>query len=260
MRPYRTWEDLREDGAVAASGNARTSASPPSPSARAAGDGNLDGSAAPATGGLRQELLARLPPGTELPADVLALVDDYERAEAHLRRLTGQAPAEPEDPRESARFPLKTHTAASRLEEKRLARLDEQSSAMRRQLLERRAVEGRRERERIATSLSRRERARRAAARARVEAERERERRAARTTLAMLEQRERVRWELVRHRALQRASLARRELAAHEQRQLDRVRGRCLEARRAARLEAERDEARRERAIARRRAAAGVHG
>ena len=278
MSAHRTWEDLLDEGDrpehIASDPGANgTVPSLARPSGRLAdelpGDGEapplpaspppvLPVSASTATqgsrgNGLRRDLIENLAGEAELPADVLALVDEYERAERRLKQLTGQLPPDPPDAREAARFPLKVHSAASRLEERRLAALEEQRSIGRKRVQERRALAARTEQARREAARVRRDAARQAVLQARTVEERAREHRAAQAARVAVIERDRARWEDERRRALEAACLARRELSAHAERSLDRVRARGIEANRAARREERRDEERRARALARRR-------
>lgn len=278
MRPYRSWQDLlpeadasrpepRQPTAKAASAADRmpaldTGAGRDQADARTRPTQQAQASAtsAPArsgAGGLYEQVLASLPDGSALPPEVLAVLDDYARAEAHLRQLTGQEKHADADPREEARFPLKVHTPSSRLEEKRLARLDEQASQGRKRLTEQRLIRIKQERSRQEALARQREAARLASIRERIRAEQERQRRTEDAARRAQDARDRDRWELNRSVALRSASLARRELAAHEERQLDVVRGQCLSQRRRVRdLEADEEHRRQqalERAKARRR-------
>lgn len=276
MQPYRSWQDLLPDSGAPSARTPDVGESEGASSDRddmaSAADGPpeqlaVDRSACPARADkargdipkttkqdLGAQLLASMPAGSVIPDDVRELLDEYMRAEARLRQLTGQDGPADADPRELARFPLKVHTAASRLEEKRLGRRDEMASQARKRLVEQTLIRTKQERLRQEALAREREAARLASIRARLKAEQERERHARQAAEARREEQDRARWDLNRRSALRNASLARRELAAHEERQLERVRGQCLRQRRLGRAAEASDERRRELALERARA------
>ncbi|HTV17051.1 MAG TPA: hypothetical protein VMG12_00230 [Polyangiaceae bacterium] len=65
------------------------------------------------------------------------LMSERARLEKELMRLLGKAPADPEEERDKARFPMPIHSAESRLEDRRLAQAEERASAAARRSLER---------------------------------------------------------------------------------------------------------------------------
>ena len=267
MKAYRTWEDLLSDGdkPTAQHDQAKlvSATSPETVSASAADLNNAFGVAARSesdagncktpssdNGGLKQQLFSRLPDGTSLPADVLTLIDEYEIAEKRLRQLTGQQAAEPEDPRDAARFPIKKHTAASRLQEKRQNVLDEQLSIARKRQRESSAIEMRLEQHRAAIRAALLDARRHAANQLRKQVDQQRERNARRALVKLMHERAAEQWDLNRKRALLLTQLKRREHAVHQEKHLDHTRAQLLERTRASRNEALRDERRNHRALA----------
>ncbi len=253
MKTHRTWHDLVPPEPPAATPQPQPNEVPTSPVAH---------------------LLTRPAPGPgssfALPPEMLAIIQEYEQAERRLRQLTGHAPPSEVDAREAARFPLKTHTAQSRLEERRLAHRDEQASAAKKAMQEVRIVDQRRQSEIARAMTDRRDALRHAARDERLALERERQRQADRARDQLVAAQLVQHWERERRRALAAAALRRRSMRAHETRQLDEVRARRIqtrrdteraeqprrvppEHRRSSHQDDELDDARRERAVQRRR-------
>lgn len=256
MKTHRTWHDL-------------VPPEPPAATTRTHSTNALDVSAGPAAD---RRTRPEVGPSAsiELPPEMLAVIQEYERAELRLRELTGHAPPSDVDEREAARFPLKTHTAQSRLEERRLALRDEQASAAKKAMREVRIVDQRRQSEIARAMTERRDAIRRAARVERLALERERQRQADRARDQSVAAQLVEHWERERRRALAAAALRRRSMRAHETRQLDEVRARRIqtrrdteraeqprrvppEHRRSSHQDDELDDARRERAVQRRR-------
>lgn len=92
--------------------------------------------------------------GLGAPPEIVELFRQKEELEQKLKAFAGQ-PAGPVDAREAKRFPVKVHTKATRIEERRLRSRDEQLAQLNQRSLERARVE--RVREEQAWQLSLRE-------------------------------------------------------------------------------------------------------
>ncbi|ASJ71980.1 hypothetical protein [Granulosicoccus antarcticus] len=151
---YRTWQDLADEP-VEIGGNSSTTdpcavpIEPAPPALSVAPSVSAGGIMAPA--GMRLDDL-------NLPGELNELLREYQALEAKMRNLAGESSAEEIDKRDAARFPIKTHTVESRIEDRRLARHDEGASLQKKAALEeatiKQRLESRRENMRQHTRLA----------------------------------------------------------------------------------------------------------
>jgi len=162
MATYQTWQDLLDEEDATEPGAPEASAGAPASDA------------------------PRRPETIELPLELLELQAEKDRLERHLKSLTGQGEPDPAAAREAAMYPMPIFTVESRIEQRKLRRLEESLRVLARRRLEA---------QRIEAAAKRRNREAMAAHRARELAEQGRRRQ---------QQLEYLRW--LRHRDTQRAA------------------------------------------------------
>ncbi len=119
---YLSWQDLLE-------AEAEPSTSQPQPSA--SGDEPWLDDARPAT------------VQVQLPPDVAALLAEKERLEGELKHLAGLGEPKAEDERLQRMYPVKVHTQASRIEDRRLRQHDERQRLLKQRALEAKLAQAR---------------------------------------------------------------------------------------------------------------------